>query len=287
MGLVIKVSPLGAELTSVLHNGKERLHQGTTVLDENGAVFWNRHSPILFPIVGKLKENQMQIEGKTYGMTQHGFARDMEFIPVIITKEIEQYELKSNTETLQKYPYHFALRITYEIIADSLKITYEVENQDEKEMLFGIGGHPAFQEAIQQGDYQIRFEAQEENIRFLHLENGLIAETEEAEYPSFYEKQILKLPKDVFKNDAIIMKQIKSKRVYLQKQNKTRLEFNFEGFPYLAIWSKPNAPFVCIEPWFSTADRINTNGDFRNKELIKIKPGESFMASYQIKFLEG
>ena len=148
--LKIKSKRQGAELTSILKDGNEMLFDGKT--------FWNRQSPILFPIVGQIKEGKTQIEGKIYEMSQHGFARDMEF------QEIEEnhYILKYNEQTLKKYPYKFELHVIYKIVEDALQVTYEVKNIDNKKIYFGIGGHPAFKCDYSTGDYEIVFEQNEE-----------------------------------------------------------------------------------------------------------------------------
>lgn len=144
--LKIKSKRQGAELTSILKDGNEMLFDGKT--------FWNRQSPILFPIVGQIKDGKTQIEGKIYEMSQHGFARDMEF------QEIEEnhYILKYNEQTLKKYPYKFELHVIYKIVEDALQVTYEVKNIDNKKIYFGIGGHPAFKCDYSTGDYEIVFE---------------------------------------------------------------------------------------------------------------------------------
>ena len=276
----IKCLEHGAELTSIKVDGIEKLHQGNEVLDENGKAYWGRHAPILFPIVGKLKDNKTKINGNIYEMTQHGFARDMDFEDLGNNK----YLLKSNSETLKKYPFKFELYIEYKINQNELTTEYTVINKDEKDMLFGLGGHPAFICDYSTGYYELKFDKKEDNIEFYKLQDGLI-KTEPI--PSILEDNKIKLDEDIFNEDAIIMKNINSNKIVLNnaRENKKELEFNFEGFPYLAIWSKKGAPFVCIEPWQNHTDSVNSNGKFEEKEnILKLKKEEKFNCKYKVIF---
>ena len=270
--LQIKTKKQGAELTSIQHNGKEMLFDGKT--------FWNRQSPILFPIVGQIKDSKTEIEGQIYEMSQHGFARDMEFEQI----EENHYVLTYNEETLKKYPYKFELHVIYQIIEDTLQVTYQVKNIDNKKIYFGLGGHPAFRCDYNTGKYEIVFKEKEDTIEFLKLKNGLI-DTEKAS--DILENNRIHLTANIFENDAIIMKNIKSNKVVLQNRNTNKeiLEFDFTDFPYLALWSKKGAPFVCIEPWQNTADKIDSNQIYKEKEnILSIEPDEIYSCKYIVKF---
>lgn len=274
----------GAELTSIKFNGKEKLHQGNLVLDENGKPFWGRHAPILFPIVGQIINGKTEINESIYEMSQHGFARDMEFRKIEKTENVHRYVLQSNEETLNKFPFKFELYITYIVDKNSLATRYEVINKDNKQMIFGLGGHPAFICDYKTGNFEIEFNKKESDIKFLKLQNGLISNEE---FKNIMTNNKIKLHKDIFNEDAIIMKNIKSNKVTLinSLENKKILEFDFTGFPYLAIWSKRGAPFVCIEPWFNTADKVDSDGIFKNKEnILKLQPNEKFECEYKVEF---
>ena len=282
--LKIQTKKEGAELTSIKQNDKEMLFQGAQVLDKNGNAFWKRQAPILFPIVGQLKNSKTEIEGKTYEMSQHGFARDMKFEEISKTENEHHYMLKYNEETLKKYPYKFELHVIYEIEKDTLIVTYKVKNVDEKSIYFGLGGHPAFNCDYSNGEYEIAFSENEDEIEFLKLKDGLI-DTEIAD--NILEDNKIYLKENTFDSDAVIMKNIKSNKVVLQnhKTNKKILEFDFTGFPYLALWSKKGAPFVCIEPWQNTADRIDSTQIYKDKEnIIKLEKNKEFECKYSIKF---
>ena len=282
--LKIQTKKEGAELTSIKQNDKEMLFQGAQVLDKNGNAFWKRQAPILFPIVGQLKNSKTEIEGKTYEMSQHGFARDMKFEEISKTENEHHYMLKYNEETLKKYPYKFELHVIYEIEKDTLIVTYKVKNVDEKSIYFGLGGHPAFNCDYSNGEYEIAFSENEDEIEFLKLKDGLI-DTEIAD--NILEDNKIYLKENTFDSDAVIMKNIKSNKVILQNRNTNKkiLEFDFTDFPYLALWSKKGAPFVCIEPWQNTADKIDSNQIYKEKEnILSIEPDEIYSCKYIVKF---
>ena len=278
----------GGELISFKINGEEKIHQGESCIDENGKIYWKRHSPVLFPIVGKLKKNKTLIGGRTYELPQHGFARDLEFEPITKLDNFHSYVLKSNKYTLAKYPYEFELYNTYRTEGNKLTTIYKVVNTGLINLPFGIGGHPAFkieQEELKKGHYYLEFEQEEEKIHFLYLIDGLIG-TEYAKNP-MENKKIIPIGPHTFDNDALIMKGITSNKISLKKRitEETVLTMDFTDFPYLAIWSKPNAPFICIEPWFSTADTIKGSGVFTQKrDLISLKPNDSFECKYTVTF---
>lgn len=280
----------GGELISFKINGIEKIHQGSDCVDENGKVYWKRHFPILFPIVGKLKRNQTIINGKSYEIFQHGFARDMEYTPVTKLDNFHSYVLKSNKATLARYPFDFELYNTYRMEEDTITTIYKVINTGSINMPFCIGGHPALvidPNEMNKGNYYLEFEEDEEKIHFLYLVDGLIG-TEYAKN-RMEDKRHMMLGPDSFKNDAIIMKGITSKRISLMHRYKEKPVFTveFSDFPYLGIWSKPNAPFLCIEPWHGFSDSIKSSGIFAEKTgSILLKPGQSYECRYSIKFYE-
>ena len=281
-------SRLGAELTSFKLDGVEKLHQGQDCIDGNGRIYWKRHFPVLFPIVGKLKQNKTIINGRTYEMNQHGFARDMDFEPITKLDNFHSYVLKSNASTLVKYPFEFALYVTYRTDENKLTTIYKIVNEGDNNMPFGIGGHPAFKidrDDLKNGEYYLEFEQDEEKIHFLYLVDGLIG-TEYAKNVML-DKRKLPINPHSFDNDALIMKGLTSHGISLKKKSgdKTLLTMDFDGFPYLAVWSKPGAPFICIEPWYSTADTVKSSGVFTQKtDLITLAPKKEFECRYIVEF---
>ena len=272
--LEIKTVKKGAELVSVKADGIEKMHDGES--------FWNRHSPVLFPIVGKLKNGKTIIEGSEYEMGQHGFARDMEF------EEIgnNSYVLKSNEETKTKYPYDFELYISYEVNEDKVTTKYKVVNKDSKTIYFGLGGHPAYACEYSSGKYRLEFEDIEDKLEIYQLEDGLLKKNPEKLSKYFRENRIF-LDAKTFEKDALVIKNINSSKLYLKTETKTILTFEFKGFPFLGVWSKPGASFVCIEPWQNHTDDVDSSGNFVDKEnILKLEPNEEFNAEYSVEFFE-
>lgn len=286
MNLEIITTPSGAELTSIKYHGEEFLHQGEKVLDSNGKVYWKRRAPILFPIVGSLKNNTTIINGEKFEMLQHGFARDMKFDMLKISEREHIYVLKYNQETLKMYPFKFELYVSYLIDNNKLIVKYKVKNLDDKTMFFGIGGHPAFAINLKENKYRLEFDEKEENAKFYQLDNGLISYKNNYINKSIMSNdKSISIGKDTFTHDAIIMGNLKSKKIRLIENNNTRLVLDFTGFKYLGIWSKKNAPFICIEPWYTTADYTDSNSIFEEKkDNIKLEENEEFECSYSITF---
>ena len=278
----------GGELLSFKLERIEKIHQGEEARDDNGKVYWKRHAPVLFPIVGKLKRNQTIINGRTYEILQHGFARDMEFEPVTKLDNFHSYVLKSNKYTMARYPFDFELYNTYRQEENKLIFIYKVINTGNSNMPIGLGSHPAFkidQDDLKRGNYYLEFAEEETRAHFLYLIDGLVG-TE-------YAKNILEgnrrisLNEHTFDNDAIIVKGIQNKKISLKnsRTRKTVLTMDFNGWPYLGIWSKPGAPFICLEPWMSTADRINSTNVFAKKpDMITLTPGEEFENKFSVEF---
>lgn len=281
-------SRLGGELISYKLDGIEKIHQGQDCVDENGRIYWKRHFPVLFPIVGKLKQNKTIINGRTYEMPQHGFARDLDFEPITKLDNFHSYVLRSNPSTLVKYPFDFSLYITYRTYQNKLTTIYKVVNEGDNNMQFGIGGHPAFiidKNDLYNEEYYLEFEKDEDKIHFLYLVDGLIG----TEYAKniMIDKRRIPITKNTFDNDAVIMKGLTSHKIRLKKKtgNKTLLTMDFEGFPYLGVWSKPGAPFICIEPWYTTADTVKSSGVFAQKtDTITLSPKKEFECRYTIEF---
>ena len=213
-------------------------------------------------------------------MGQHGFARDMEFEKI----NDNSYVLKYNEKTLEKYPYKFELQISYETTENSVITRYCVKNLDDKRIAFGLGAHPAYKCNYSNEKYYFKFEKVEDEVKIYELQDGLISNKKIAK-EQYINKDRIYLKQNTFEKDAIIMKNLKSEKISLYENNNKLLEFSFKGFPYLAIWSKKDAPFVCIEPWFNTADQIDSTGNFEEKEdLIELELNESFEAEYEVKF---
>lgn len=282
--LSIETSAHGAELCSIFCNAKEYLWQADPA-------FWKRHSPVLFPIVGSVWEDEYRNEGMTYPLTQHGFARDREFELILEQDDEVRYRLVSDKETLRKYPFPFCLEIGYRIHGKKVDVLWEVKNTGEKEMHFQIGAHPAF--------YYPNFDAQAQERGFFGfnkkdgLEYILISEKgcadPDTRYPLKLTDGLLPLDTHTFDKDALILEGEQVHRVTLyNKEKQPYLSLKFDA-PVVGLWSPPakNAPFVCIEPWYGRCDRTHYAGEYKDKDWMQhLQPGETFRRKYTIEIEE-
>ena len=247
--------------------------------------YWGRRAPVLFPIVGRLKDDKYSYKGQEYEMTQHGFARDKEFELVEQSKNHLTYSLEQSRDTLEKYPFKFRLQIKYTIQGNSLDISYRIINQDQKDIYFSIGAHPAFYwplaENEKKEDYYLEFEKKEKAAKYL-LEAGLLNHQKEI---ILNNQKIIELSPDIFKDDALVFKDLKSEKVTLKsKKSEREVKMEFKNFPYLGIWSQSaEAPFICLEPWQGIADSVDSSGKIKEKEGIRqLKVGEEFKCTHTI-----
>lgn len=279
----LEISEKGAELQSIFLKGYQK-----EILYDGNPQFWSRRAPILFPIVGRAKDDRIKVKEKEYYINQHGFARDSQF--KLIKKENEQVEflLNENEKTIKMFPFSFTLIISYKLEKKKITISAKVQNEKEEILPFSIGFHPAFKipfyenESIE--DVSLKFEKRESCKRLI-LSNGLIDKVINFELND----KILKLKDSLFENDAIILKEFSSKYIIIERSDKKgfKIEVNFEGFPYLGIWKKVKAPFICIEPWFGVNDYSYFNGEIFSKEgILKLKKGDTFHTQFYISFLE-
>ncbi len=277
--LRIAVKEKGGELCSLFKKSTQ-----TEYIWQAGPDYWNRHAPVLFPIVGALKDGIYYHEGKCYKMGQHGLARDLPF--QLLEKKGNElvYSLKSSPYTLERYPFEFELQIIYTLEGNRLTTTYRVINPSEKALFFSIGGHPAFNCPLHDGekrsDYQLVFE-QPETISIQRIINGFRNGAWELILDG---QQQLPIADNLFDKDALIFKGLKSSSVSLQKGSQPVLTFDFTDFPYLGLWSKnPAAPFVCIEPWFGVTDHTKHNRQLKEKEGVVVLGGHGeFRHAYSV-----
>ena len=275
-----KIKSFGAELNSL-----QKCAEELEYIWQGDSKYWNRHSPILFPIVGRLKEDSYTYQNQKYNMTQHGFARDKEFEVIKNEVDFMEFRLKSDEKTLEIYPFSFELYLSYKLEKNSLIVSYKVINKSDEKMLFSIGAHPAFNWTLKEDekkeDYFLEFENIKETKRYFLNDKGLV-------YDSVDLKIIdnkIALNEELFKNDALVFNDLNIKTLTLKNsKNENFVKLNFENFPYLGIWSKPSgAPFICIEPWFGVADDENSNQNFEDKKgIITLQKDEIFSYFYSI-----
>lgn len=302
----IAVSRLGAELTSIKHGGVEYLWQADPE-------FWNRHSPVLFPIVGSVWEHRYRAEGKEYHLGQHGFARDMEFELVEQTENSLCYSLKADAANAELYPWNFELVIRYTIEGARLTVGWTVYNRDDRQMWFQIGAHPAFYyphfNAAEHRHGYFSFEAAEgqdpRNFKCSKLATKGCVDPGASYTLTLPENGLLELNADTFDSvDTFVLEDGQLDAVTLHcPDGKPWLTVNFMdrsksarqgykdgvksqyGAPVVGLWSPPhkNAPFVCIEPWAGRCDRAEYEGDFSGRDWVNsLNPGERFEMSYYI-----
>ena len=271
-----QIKSLGAELCSLKDNTNR------DYIWEGNPAFWGKHSPVLFPIVGTLKNNTFYHNDKKYTLSRHGFAREKEFQLVEKTESSATFSLQSNSETLKNYPFKFELQIQYILIGTTLELTYRIINKDNTDMPFSIGAHPAFALPRDFEDYSLAFE-EVEPLEYTLLENDLVSkQTEKIKTNS----NTVPLTYELFESDALIFKTLKSNSLTIVEKENPILKVQFENFPNLGIWTKVGASFICIEPWFGYSDITESKGNLFEKEgIIVLKTDTTFQAKFSIEIL--
>lgn len=283
--ITIKVDSFGAELKSLVDN-KTQLEY----LWQGNPVYWKRTSPILFPLVGSLKSGKYRYEGKEYFMSQHGFARDMEFELESSTEQELWFSLLYNEETLSKYPFRFQLDIGYRLMERGVKVLWKVTNLDNQKMYFSIGGHPAFSCPLRPEEERrkcfVKLEGKGKVVSHRIVKDGLVGDIYDE-----YQLENGKLPvlDHLFDKDALIIEESGIQCVQLlNEMEEAYLTVQFDA-PLFGIWSpvkkdvKETAPFVCIEPWYGRCDRTDFEGDITEREWGNaLDSGDTFEAGYMI-----
>ena len=266
----VGVDAHGAELLSIVKDGKEYVWQADPQ-------YWARHAPILFPIVGKVWNDEYRVDGRTYNLPQHGFARDTDFTLIKQTEDELIYALDSNENTLSKYPYKFHLEARYTLEGSTVHIVWKVVNTDSKNIFCSIGAHPAFNypEFSKEDDihaYAELFDEEENKLDNLNISVlGAKGCCTEGKQPFAIEGGILPLKACTFDADAIIQEDSIVKKVtLLDKQKNPYLSLYSKCSEVMAIWSpvKKDAPFVCLEPWLGRADMVEYTGEYSKKDWI-------------------
>ena len=275
--LSVAIHEKGAELQSIQLNNVEYLWQAD-------AAFWGKHSPVLFPIVGELKDGKYIFDNKEYKLSRHGFARDKIFAAEQSSDTTVTFSLKSDESTLTVYPFPFIFSVEYRIDDATLFCTYHIKNTGNADMYFSVGGHPAFKvpliNNLQYTDYYLQFNNDEVLNRYV-LHEGLTGnDTEEI----ILKDKTLQLHPSLFYADAIVLKHIKSNSIKLfSNKNEHGLLFTFNDFPYFGIWAAKDAPFVCLEPWCGIADNIHHDHQLISKEGInKLAANESWQRTWSV-----
>lgn len=278
----IAVDEHGAELQSLKKDGKEYLWQAD-------ARYWKRRSPVLFPLVGRVWGDSYRVDKREYFLGQHGFARDKDFTLVEASDSRLVYELRSSASTLEVYPFDFALRITYELEGSSVRVGWTVTNTGDRELPFQIGAHPAFNMPEFDPDAEprayFRFDTCGVLTFIMPKEKGCVAaDSHQLVIPA---DCLMPIKRHTFDCDTYIFQDSQLRSVSLLKRDKSPcLTVSFSS-PLVALWaptaSKPDCPFVCIEPWYGRCDEVGYLGEFTRRDVMNhLAPGEQFDASYTI-----
>jgi len=280
--LEVSLHPKGAEIHKIVGQ-----HDHINYMWRRDPILWANSAPILFPFVGAVNNDEFRIDGKTYTMTQHGFARHNEFETNQISDEEVVFTLRSNDEIKEHYPYLFELNVTYRLEDNRLVCHLQVINTDQQPITFGIGGHPAFACPLLEGessnDYYIEFSENETLERKIIdvAKRGMSYETR----PLFDNERRFFVRQAMFDTDAVVVKNFKSESVALKSLNHDKsIVFHMQNFEHLGIWaSKHVGGLIAIEPWVGHADYVGFTGEFKEKEGVRtIAPEETFECEFQV-----
>jgi galactose mutarotase-like enzyme len=276
--LTATVSAKGAELVSLRKDGVPYLYEG------DAPKFWNRSAPLLFPVVGRCVDDSWCVEGKTYPMPRHGFARDMTFEPVRGSDASVELSLEDSKATRARYPFAFELTASYALNLGALEATYRLENREERSIPFSFGLHPAFRwpldPAAPKESYGVDF-GRKMRLERVRLVDGLRGKKRD---PLLKNAERLKLSDALFDDDALVLRRPDVTELVLSSDRSPRgVRLRFSECTWLGIWSKPGPPFVCLEPWRGVAGMIGDSGDVETKEGIEwLEPGATFEYSATI-----
>lgn len=281
--LSVSVQKKGIELCSVISQ-----ETGTEYIWQADPDIWGSHAPVLFPIIGALKNGSFILDGDSYSLPKHGIVRHSN--KVRLTDQTDTsllFTLTWNDESLKDYPFKFEFQTRYSLSGATVSVDHKVINHGDEPMYFSLGGHPAFNCPVFEGeaysDYFLEFEHNESASTWLLNSDGLVTSNH---LPILSDSNKLSLHKHLFDDDALIFKNLKSRKVSLVSSKTGQiLTMNYDGFPYLGIWAKPGAPFVCIEPWQGIADEADSFQKLIEKEGIKcLESGGEHLAGYKITF---
>jgi len=278
--LTVDLNPQGAEILSI-YNKQTKLDY----LWNGDPAYWPKTSPVLFPIIGGLKDTTYQHKGNSYQMGRHGFGRENVYEVTEQTVSSITFTLVANAATLKVYPFQFRFSVKHELNDNKLSITYIVENTGDEELLFSVGAHPAFKVPLVEGtafsDYYLLFNETENAGKWPLSKDGLI---EKEPIPFLVNTNKLPLIKELFYTDALVFKQLASNSISIvSDQTKHGLKTVFDGFPYMGIWNCKDANFVCIEPWCGIADNVDTTQQLAEKEGINsLAIGKAFSRTWSV-----
>ena len=284
--LILTVASKGAEITSL-----KQADTGRQIIWRADPAVWNRHAPLLFPWAGNLRDKQFTWNGSVYSGGQHGFARDLEFALVEQTPDMLHLVLRSDEETLQRFPFAFALHCIYRLQGRTLTQTVQVENPGQQELRFGLGFHPGFvcpfDGSHSVGDYRLEFDTPQSPVVIqTHELTGLVTGKQ---WPLCQEPSaVIAVQEGMFDRDSICLSQLNAKTLSIVEQGSgRRVTVGIQGMPYVLLWSAPNHPleYLCIEPWHSLPDREDASGNWAEKPCAAaLQPGQSWQTVLPMTF---
>lgn len=273
----------GGELVSL------RDRSGTEYIWQGDPAFWSGQNPVLFPIVGSLKDGRVDINGKPFEMGRHGFARNGEFTVAEQGADFAVLELRESPDTLARYPFSFLLRVRHRLLENGFSTSFTVENPGETPLPFCIGAHTAINCPLAVGerfeDYELRFDQSEDADTLLLTPEGLLHAG--GKEPMLSGGKVT-LDYGTFRRlDTIIFQGLQSKNAALRHKATGRgVSLNFHEFPMVAFWTKPGGPFLCMEPWQGCAALDNESGRLQDKpHAVTLAPGEKKELSYTFTLL--
>lgn len=279
----IKVGILehGAELCSYIDKKNKR-----EVIWDGDSAYWKRHSPVLFPLIGKIENGEFRLGEKTYNLSAHGFARDKKFQLVNKKEDSITLELTADEETRKGYPFEFSLQVILTLQEKQLTVAYKIINTESNDIYFCVGAHPGIKVPTKKGlkydDYKITFEKEEKSDRLLLTPEGFRTGKVEKEWLN---GNTINLKEELFKDDALIFDDLKSKSLLIESEKGgDKVKVGWSNYPDMGIWkSYNNSPFICIEPWNGMADQSGLFNDFKDKKgVVKLSGNSEFECAFTI-----
>lgn len=279
--LCVEIAEMGAEVTRIYDKTEDN-----EILWEGNPVYWKRHSPVLFPNVGKTYKNRVLINGTQYPTSQHGFARDNVFTCIEAANEKASFMFRSSEETKEVYPFDFELHINYKLNKKELTVEWQVKNCGDETMYFTIGGHPAFRFAKPEetkADYVLKIPGKEK-LEYVLIDISCGCANVDEVHALQLSEETYPLSDELFAKDALVVDNGQIEEAWLcHKDGTPYVGVRSAGFPNYGIWSVEGAPFVCLEPWMGRCDNVGFNAELSEKPNVnKVEAGEKFIKDYTI-----
>lgn len=279
--LCVEIAEMGAEVTRIYDKA-----ENNEILWEGNPVYWKRHSPVLFPNVGKTYKNRVLINGTQYPTSQHGFARDNVFTCIEAANEKASFMFRSSEETKEVYPFDFELHINYKLNKKELTVEWQVKNCGDETMYFTIGGHPAFRFVKPEetkADYVLKVPGKEK-LEYVLIDISCGCANVDEVHTLQLSEETYPLSDELFAKDALVVDNGQIEEAWLcHKDGTPYVGVRSEGFPNYGIWSVEGAPFVCLEPWMGRCDNAGFNAELSEKPNVnKVEAGEKFIKDYTI-----